>query len=71
MKTIKEAVEESQQELKSFKSEIEVTELKRIKYKYEILCHLLQPVLRIVSLEQKQELEYHEPRDVFINEGKN
>jgi hypothetical protein len=41
--------------------------LMRVKRNYERLCHLLQPVLRIVPQEQKQEADFREPLEVFVN----
>lgn len=46
----------------------EYDELLRVKRRYERLCHLLQPILRNLPLEEKEEITYREPVDVFINE---
>jgi hypothetical protein len=48
-------------------TEQDYKDLMRVKRNYERLCHLLQPVLRIVPQEQKQEADFREPLEVFVN----
>jgi hypothetical protein len=48
-------------------TEQDYKDLMRVKRNYERLCHLLQPVLRIVPAETKRETDYREPAEVFVN----